>query len=92
MRPSGRDLVVGRPERLGPKGRWEDDDRLRLKVLGEGCYLIHARLHTGRYEVTGLAGERGEIAQHLAGPLRHYLSEWTKPPARPRGRTSGSRY
>ena len=88
-RRSGRDLVVGRPEWLGPQGEREDDDRLRLKGLGEGCYLIQARLHTGRYEGTGLAGDLKEVATHLAGPLRHYLGTWTKPPPKKGRRTSG---
>jgi hypothetical protein len=89
-RPSGRDLVVGRPEWLGPRGEAENDDRLRLKGLGEGCYLIQARLHTGRYEDTGLAGDLEEVVNHLAGPLRHYMGVWTKPPPKKGRRTSGS--
>jgi hypothetical protein len=92
VRPSGRDLIVGRPEWLGPKGEREDDDRLRLRRIGGEGYSIQARLHTGRYQETGLDGDLDAIAQHLAGPLRHYLGTWTKPPAKGGRRTSRSRY
>jgi hypothetical protein len=92
VRSTGRDLVLGRPEWLGPKGQLEDDDRIRLKGLGESCYMIQVRLHTGRYEITGLAGDLEEIAAHLAGPLRHYLGTWTKPPRKSGRRTSKARY
>lgn len=82
---------MGRREALGPKGELESDDRLRLESLGRGCYLIHARLHTGRYQVTGLVGTIEEVAAHLGGALRHYLRAWTRPPGSGR-RTSGARY
>lgn len=91
VRPRGRDLVIGRREALGPRGEIENDDRLRLKAIGQGCYIIQARLHTGRYEVTGLLGTLEEVASHLGGALRHYLRAWTKPPGHGR-RTSGARY
>lgn len=79
-RPSGRDLVVGRPEWLGPKGEREDDDRLRLKGAGDGVYMIQAKLHGGRYEHTGIVGNIEDLAGQLAGQLRHLLGAWTKPP------------
>jgi hypothetical protein len=53
--------------------------------------MIQARLHTGRYEVTGLLGTLEEVAAHLAGPLRHYIRAWTKS-SRGGRRTSGARY
>ena len=90
-RPSGRDLVVGRPEWLGPKGRREDDDRLRLKGAGDGVYMIQAKQH-GRYEHTGIVGNIEDMAEQLAGPLRHLLGAWTRPPAKTGRRTSGPEY
>jgi hypothetical protein len=91
-REVGRDLIVGRPEWLGPKGEQEDDDRLRLQAIGGGCYVVKARLSSGRYQDTGIAGELEAIAARMGTSLRHYLTVWTKPPAKRRRRTSGGRY
>ena len=90
-RAQGSHLVLGRPEAVGKGKRMEDDDRLRLRGVGDGCYMIEVRLHTGRYELTDLLGTLEQIAKHLSGPLRHYLRAWTKPSLNG-PRTSGARY
>lgn len=92
VRCEGKALVVGRKEALGPKGELEDDDRLKLTYLGGGGYGIWAHLSDGEYEFTDLGGAIGDLHEHLDGPLLHLLRAWTKPTAKKRGGTSGTRY
>lgn len=84
---------MGRQEALGPRGKLEDDDRLKLKPLGAGCYGVWASLSSGRYEFTQIAEAIEDLAPHLEADLLHYIRAWTSPPKEKRRRgTSGTRH
>lgn len=94
VRCEGKALIVGRPEALGPNGEIEDDDRLKLKPMGAGCYGVWASLSSGRYEFTQIAEDLEDLGPPLEEALLHYLSAWTSPPKpkKPRRGTSGTRH
>ena len=56
VRCEGKTLVLSRKEALGPRGRLEDDDRIKLTCLGGGAYGIWVSLSGGEYEFTDLGG------------------------------------
>ncbi len=88
VRCEGKCLIVGRKEPLGPRGKLEDDDRLRLTSLGAGAYVIWVRVGD-EHEFTELGGGIEDLKPHLEGPLLHLLRPWAKPP-KTRSRRSGT--
>ena len=90
VRCEGKTLVLSRKEALGPRGRLEDDDRIKLTYLGGGAYGIWVSLSGGEYEFTDLGGSIEDLRAHLEGPLLHVIRAWTTPKPKKRRGTSGT--
>lgn len=92
VRCDGKALIVGRKEPLGPRGKLEDDDSLRLTSLGAGAYVLWVQVGD-ELEFTELGGSIEELKQHLEGPLLHILRPWApRKPRNGRSGTSGTRH
>ncbi len=95
VRQWGTNLILGRKERMGPRGGLADDDRLKLTAQGRGVYSLSARMWNGRWERTGFEGTLADLVGIIRDVLAHYLTdesaESEKPAARPK-RTSAQRH
>ena len=90
VRCEGKSLVLSRKEALGPRGRLEEDDKVKLTYLGGGTYGLWVHLSEGEYEFTDLGGGIEDLKAHLEGPLLHVIRAGTTPKPKKRRGTSGT--
>ena len=76
VRVHGDHLILGRRERLGPKGDLQDEDRVRLTSLGSSLYGLSVKRHTGRWERTPFQGTMPEMVDAIWGYMHHLVASW----------------
>ena len=76
VRVHGDHLVLGRQEPIGPKGQFENDDRVRLTQLSASSYGLSVKRHTGRWERTPFAGTLEEMVDIVLGCMQHLVAPY----------------
>jgi len=73
VRVHGKNLIVGRREKSGPRGKLIDDDRVRLSLLGKQTYGLSVMRHTGRWEKVPFTGTLEEVVDSMITFMQHLL-------------------
>ena len=76
VRVHGQNLILGRPEPLGPKGALANDDRVRLTRLSGSRYGLSVKRHTGRWERTPFCGSMEEMVDTILGCMQHLVAPY----------------
>ena len=76
VRVHGDHLILGRRESLGPGGKMENDDRVRLTRLSASAYGLSVKRHTGRWERTPFSGEMEEMVDTILGCMQHLVAPY----------------
>lgn len=73
----GNHLIIGRREPIGPGGRLEDDDRVRLTRLSASSYGLSVKRHTGRWERTPFSGSIQEMVETIQTFMQHLVASYS---------------
>lgn len=76
VRVHGDHLILGRREPMGPDGKMEDDDRVRLTRLSASTYGLSVKRHTGRWERTPFSGDMEEMVDTILGCMLHLVASY----------------
>jgi hypothetical protein len=75
VRVHGDNLIAGRYEK-GADGSDEQDDRVRLTLLGGSRYGLSVKRHTGRWEKTPFMGSLDELVETMLCFMQHILAPY----------------
>ena len=76
VRVHGDHLIVGREDLLGPNGKTEHDDRVRLTRVSAATYGLSVKRHTGRWERTPFCGSLEEMVDTILGCMQHLVAPY----------------